>query len=75
MSWVYETPWFSRSDNRLLGSALGNYTLSGTYIAESAMLATLGSGLDSNLNGDSAGDRAIVNPAGSAAIGQWYHSH
>ena len=63
MSWVYETPWFSRSDNRLLRSALGNYTLSGTYIAESAMLATVQSGLDSNLNGDSAGDRAIVNPA------------
>ena len=69
MNWVYDTPWFSRSDNRLLRSTLGNYTLSGTYIAESAMLATVQSGLDSNLNGDSAGDRVIVNPAGDAATG------
>ena len=27
------------------------------------------SGLDSNLNGDSAGDRSIVNPAGQANVG------
>ena len=33
------------------------------------MLATVQSGLDSNLNGDSAGDRVIVNPAGDAATG------
>ena len=38
------------------------------------MLATVQSGLDSNLNGDSAGDRAIVNPAGDADYGQRCHS-
>ena len=43
--------------------------VSGTYIAESPMLATVQSGLDSNLNGDSAGDRVIVNPAGDANTG------
>ena len=69
MSWVYETPWFSHSANRLLKSTLGNYTVSGTYIAESPMLATVQSGLDSNLNGDSAGDRVIVNPAGDPNTG------
>jgi hypothetical protein len=69
MSWIYETPWFSRNENRLLRSVLGNYTFSGTYIAESPMLATVQSGLDSNLNGDSAGDRAIINPAGDANLG------
>jgi hypothetical protein len=69
MSWVYETPWFSHSQNRVLKSVLGNYTFTGTYIAESPMLATVQSGIDSNLNGDSAGDRVIVNPSGSAGVG------
>jgi hypothetical protein len=40
-----------------------------TYTYESPEYATLQSGLDSNLNGDSAGDRAIVNPAGAANVG------
>jgi hypothetical protein len=69
MSWVYETPWFSRSENRLLRTALGNYMLSGTYIAESPMLATVQSGIDSNLNGDSAADRAIINTASNENLG------
>jgi hypothetical protein len=69
MSWVYETPWFSSSTNHFLKYALGHYMVSGTYIAESPMLATVQSGIDSNLNGDSAGDRVIVNPAGADATG------
>jgi hypothetical protein len=69
ISWVYETPWFAQSGNRLLKSTLGNDKFSGTYIAESAMLATVQSGLDSNLNGDSAGDRVIINLAGDANTG------
>jgi hypothetical protein len=31
--------------------------------------ATVQSGIDSNLNHDSAGDRAIINPAGAANLG------
>ena len=69
MSWLYDTPWFSRNPNRILRHVLGNYTVSGTYIAESLMLATVQSGIDSNLNGDSAGDRVIVNPAGTDRTG------
>src|SRR5262249_11825522 len=48
---------------------LGGYTLSGTYTYESPQFATVQSGIDSNLNGDSAGDRTIVNPTGAANVG------
>lgn len=48
---------------------LGNWNVSGTYTYETPEYATVQSGLDSNLNNDSAGDRAIVNPAGAAAVG------
>ena len=48
---------------------LGNWNISGTYTFESPEYATVQSGLDSNLNGDSAGDRAIINPAGLANVG------
>jgi hypothetical protein len=64
MAWTYETPWYSHSQNRFLRQVLGNYSLSGTYIYESPQLVTVQSGLDANLNFDSAGDRAIVNVNG-----------
>ena len=37
------------------------------YTYESPQYATVQSGVDSNLNNDSAGDRAIVNPTGDPA--------
>jgi hypothetical protein len=64
MAWTYETPWYSHNQNRFLRNVLGNYTLSGTYMYESPQFVTVQSGLDSNLNFDSAGDRAIVNVNG-----------
>jgi hypothetical protein len=48
---------------------VGNWNISGTYTYESPELATVQSGLDSNLNGDSAGDRTIINKAGAANLG------
>ena len=61
---VYDTPWFKSSSNKFARYALGGYVLSGTYTFESPQYATVQSGVDSNQNGDSAGDRAIVNTAG-----------
>jgi hypothetical protein len=69
LSGVYETPWFKSDSNWMKKYILGNYVVSGTYIAESPMWGTVQSGLDSNLNGDSAGDRAIVNPGGADGTG------
>jgi len=68
-TWVYELPTFSRSGNPVLRQALGGYLFSGTYTYESPQYATVQSGIDSNLNGDSAGDRTIINPAGNANSG------
>jgi len=61
---IWDTPWFNHSSNKIARYALGGYVLSGTYTFESPQYATVQSGIDSNLNGDSAGDRAIVNPNG-----------
>ena len=66
---VYDTPWYSKSDNKLLRYTLGGWILSGTYTYESPQYATVQSGVDSNLNGDSAPDRAIVNPSGAFNVG------
>jgi hypothetical protein len=68
-TWVYQLPGYSKSDNKFLRYALSGYIFSGTYTYESPQYATVQSGIDSNLNGDSAGDRAIVNPQGDANTG------
>ena len=53
----------------LLKNVVGNWNISGTYTYETPEYATVQSGIDSNLNNDSAGDRAIINPAGAATLG------
>ena len=68
-AWVYELPKLTSGGNKALRYALGGYIFSGTYTYESPQYATVQSGIDSNLNGDSAGDRAIVNPKGDANVG------
>ncbi len=65
---IYEFRPF-KSGNWLMKNIIGNWNVSGTYTYETPEYATVQSGLDSNLNGDSAGDRAIVNPAGAANQG------
>ncbi|MEO5923218.1 MAG: carboxypeptidase regulatory-like domain-containing protein [Bryobacteraceae bacterium] len=63
-TWVWDTPWFRSSRHGFLRSVLGGYSLSGTYTAESPQFVTPQSAVDSNLNGDSAGDRTIINANG-----------
>ena len=58
-----------QNGNWMMKNVIGNWNISGTYTFQSPEYATVQSGVDSNLNGDSAGDRAIINPAGSANIG------
>jgi hypothetical protein len=64
LSWLYQTPWFSNTGSRVLRSTLGNWQVSGAYTAESPEYVTPQSAVDSNMNGDAAGDRVILNPAG-----------
>ncbi len=61
---IWESSWFNQSDNWLKKNLAGNWRIVGTYTKESPEYATVQSGTDSNLNGDSASDRAIINPAG-----------
>ena len=65
---IYDAGWF-KGRNWFLKNIAGNWTISGTYTYESPEMATIQSGIDSNLNGDSAGDRAIINTAGQAGLG------
>jgi hypothetical protein len=48
---------------------LGNWLIAPIYTFQIGEPADVQSGVDANLNGDSAGDRAILNPAGVAGTG------
>ncbi|MBL8151171.1 MAG: carboxypeptidase regulatory-like domain-containing protein, partial [Blastocatellia bacterium] len=63
-SGIYDLPLFSKSQNRLVKSLLGGFSFAATATFESGKRATPLSGIDSNLNGDAAGDRTIVNVNG-----------
>jgi hypothetical protein len=58
-----------KDGNWLMKNIVGNWNIAMTYTYQSPEYATVQSGVDSNLNGDSAGDRAIINPAGAANVG------
>lgn len=54
--------WFMKN-------VVGNWELAPVYTYQTGTWATVQSGADSNLNGDTAGDRTFVNPSGSPAVG------
>lgn len=61
----YELPFFTGGDsNRFLRTLLGGLSFAGTLTFESGQKATVLSGSDSNINGDAAGDRTIINVNG-----------
>jgi hypothetical protein len=53
----------------LMKNLVGNWNITGSYTFQSPEYATVQSGVDSNNNLDTAGDRAVVNPAGQALLG------
>jgi hypothetical protein len=65
---VYDFKIF-RNRSWFLKNVVSNWNLSGTYTYESPEYATVQSGTDSNLNGDSAGDRTVINPSGIGRTG------
>jgi hypothetical protein len=66
---AYDVPWFAHDSNWLKKNILGNYEFVPVYTWESGQWGTVQSALDSNLNGDAAGDRAIYNPSGQSNVG------
>jgi hypothetical protein len=69
LSGLWEIPLFSQSNSWIARNLIGNWRYVGTYTYETPEYVEAQSGLDSNLNGDSAGDRTIINPAGDAHKG------
>jgi hypothetical protein len=68
-SFVYDLPFFNRSDNRFVKSLLGGFQVSAIFQAQSGQPITPISGIDSNRNLDSAGDRTIINLSGTPYTG------
>ena len=63
-SFNYDFNYFDDSKNFLLRTILGGFQINGIFQAQVGQPITVLSGIDSNRNGDSAGDRAIFNPNG-----------
>jgi len=59
----YDLPYFKRG-NWVTKNVLGNWLFAPVYTYQTGEPADVQSGIDANLNGDSAGDRAVFNPAG-----------
>jgi len=66
---LYDTPWYKKSNNWLMKNIVGNWEVAPIYTYQTGTWYTVQSGVDSNLNGDSAGDRAAVIAGGNPAIG------
>jgi hypothetical protein len=66
---TYDLPFLKHSDNWMKKNVIGNWQLSPVYTFQSPEYATVQSGLDVNGNGDSAGDRTFINPAGIRGTG------
>jgi len=68
LSFLYEIPNV-HSENGFVRTLAHGWEWGGTYLAESGQPVTPLSGVDSNANGDSAGDRTIINAAGLKSVG------
>jgi hypothetical protein len=68
LSAVYDAPWLKHS-NWFLKNVAGNWEVAPIYTFETGEWADPQSGTDTNLNGDSAGDRVIINAAGDRRKG------
>ncbi|HYO82134.1 MAG TPA: TonB-dependent receptor, partial [Bryobacteraceae bacterium] len=64
VGWLYDVYTPAAMRRGWSGAALRGWTVSGVWIAESGAPATVRSNTDSNLNGDNAGDRTVINPQG-----------
>ena len=65
---VYDMPFF-KNRNWLLKNLVGNWEVVPVFTYQTGTWVTTQSALDSNLNGDSFGDRTVVNPNGTSGVG------
>jgi Carboxypeptidase regulatory-like domain len=64
----YDFPYF-KSGNWFRRNILGNWLVTPIYTFQSGAWADLQANSDANLNGDAAGDRVFINPAGIHGVG------
>ena len=65
---IYDEPFFKNS-NFFLKNTLGNWEIAPIYTYQSGQWVTAQSGVDANLNGDSAPDRTVFDPDGAKGQG------
>jgi hypothetical protein len=65
---IYDLPFF-KNGNWVQKNLIGNWEVAPVYVFQTPEYFTAQSGVDSNLNGDSAPDRPIFNPAGVSGTG------
>ncbi len=68
MSMIYDLPYF-KNRNWFMKNLVGNWEFDPTYQFQTGQLVTPQSAVDSNLNGDSAPDRVMINPNGTPGVG------
>jgi len=68
LSLVYDVPFF-KNGNALMRNTVGGWEIAPIYTYQSGQWVTAQSTIDSNLNGDSAGDRTILNASGVKGTG------
>ena len=66
---IYEAKPFKDSQHWMVKNIIGNWEFAPIYVYQSGTLYTIQSGVDANLNGDSAGDRVFFNPSGQQNAG------
>ncbi len=66
---IYDLPFYKASSNWFEKNLIGNWEIAPLYTFQSSVYYTPQSGVDSNLNGDSAPDRTILNPKGIPGTG------
>ena len=62
-------PYFKGSSSWFVRNLAGNWLASPVYTYEAPEYIDVQSGVDSNLNGDTAGDRTLLNPSGVKGTG------
>jgi Carboxypeptidase regulatory-like domain len=70
---IYDVPYFKHS-NAFVKNTIGNWEFAPIYTYQSGQWVDPQSGVDSNKNGDSAGDRTIFNPSGVPGTGTGVNS-
>jgi len=65
LTMVYDVPFYAHSSNYILKNIVGNWEVAPIFTYQTPEYYTVQSGSDANLNGDTAGDRAVINASGT----------